>query len=196
MGRRPEGGVWEGYPRPHWGKGLGRLLLRIFSIFCWKYHICFLHHTSMGGVLTPLTPSSVRHWRWVAIWNPFLIQKNDNKIYRVFTRWMQSWHWRKVWDKENNKIKYNTVNKDFQYKMRTLKEVRPCRPSWLLVGLRVEDHISVWCSYVRRRQQSFLPLRFPANTCTLSTHNTELYIVIKLQQCIGLNSKWNDAPSS
>jgi len=61
---------------PQAPRGLGRVegegsgeALENFSYFLLKiphfdafWHVYFLNHTPMGVVLTPLTPSSVRHW--------------------------------------------------------------------------------------------------------------------------------------
>ena len=65
------GGVGRGILLPRWAKGLGRGLCplsRKFCVFLLKipyfdafWHVHFLNRTPMWGVLTPLTPSSVRH---------------------------------------------------------------------------------------------------------------------------------------
>jgi len=65
VGRGPLGKglgvVWE-------GRRLCPLLRKFFVFFLLKipyfdafWHVYFLNHTPMGGVQTPLTPSSVRH---------------------------------------------------------------------------------------------------------------------------------------
>jgi len=50
-----------------WGGGCGpsQKILRIFveNIIFWRM-LYFLNHMPMGGVLTPLIPSSVRQWEW------------------------------------------------------------------------------------------------------------------------------------
>ena len=64
----------EGYPPFHWGNGLGRgcaflyfFLLKI-PYFDASWDVYFLNHTLMGGVLTPITPSSVRHCPHVRVY--------------------------------------------------------------------------------------------------------------------------------
>ena len=68
--------VGRGVYPPHWGKSLGRgLSPEIFSYFLFIipyfdafWHVCFLNNTPMGGVLTPLTPSSVRYCLTSTFW--------------------------------------------------------------------------------------------------------------------------------